>query len=72
MPIRVGVRSGRLNADSVVASFDLAGAGVELDGNLHAAHRQDNRELWDVSLAAGNPAKLKLQVGEREIRMGWL
>ena len=72
LPIRVGIRSGRVDADSLSVLFDLAGAGIEMDGRLDAERRRNESGQWDVSLSAANPARLKLEVGERVIRLNGL
>ncbi len=69
LPIRLGIRSGGINAGSVFAQFNMAGAGVEMNGRLDADRRQDASGMWDVSLSAGNPDPFKLEAGNRVIRL---
>ena len=69
LPVRVGIPSGGAKADTVFARFVLAGAGVEVSGRLNAGRRRDDRGLWDVSLSAANPDRLRLEAGERVFRL---
>ncbi|WP_419787032.1 intermembrane phospholipid transport protein YdbH family protein [Pseudodesulfovibrio sp.] len=69
LPLRVGIREGDVKDGALAAHFDIAGAGVEMDGRLNADRRQDDSGLWDVSFSTANQNRLTLEIGERVIRL---